>query len=626
MRFVLTLNTNIYAQGEGFLRAFAITLHQSALVRGLVGPNQKALGDKVNISLRHAHKRHERPDLETMRQVIVGSTSNGMLKMGPVGLNLTVNATCSPSRESDVASRSFEFDGPTANAEVLSKTLAWAKKASVITGHIVDENGDAITNQAYQYRIVATRSNSGRSSHGSNLDTDSQGKFRLVLSESDAEPVPGQTVIFELTERNRNVGLDLRPQIRVDLTERLKTGELDLGAIRATLAPVLVAGRVVSSSGDPIEGAQFSLSRLIAVPNAPDHFPGHYNNALLGHLNNRSKEDGTFQIRGYLFDSTTKGLFAAASKTGFLKAQEVACELGQSNLVLVLAQAASFVAQVVADENVKLSTLAYSLRPADEQGYGWSGLPRGGKIQERELKPGAYNFQIVTQQGHPLTELVKLQFVAGTTTDLGKVPIKVDFKRYTFEFSNEKGDPLRKVMILSDQEQSGRVPLRTRAHNSVHNLDVMDEKLQLLFSCPGYLSQSQKVVPGKTTVIFSLAPKVTVQLIGNLPKLGKNESLSFHCQALGKRPVFQGPVVLDDSFRAEFSVAGLGPQNLTLHVLHKSEKGAFGTGVTLPRKSLTFDVTSASSQTIKLLVPDDFASLVAAAMARLRERYGVHGN
>ncbi len=36
MRFVLTLNTNIYAQGEGFLRAFAITLHQSALVRGLV--------------------------------------------------------------------------------------------------------------------------------------------------------------------------------------------------------------------------------------------------------------------------------------------------------------------------------------------------------------------------------------------------------------------------------------------------------------------------------------------------------------------------------------------------------------------------------------------------------------
>ncbi|MEE9393945.1 MAG: hypothetical protein V3W41_15700 [Planctomycetota bacterium] len=35
MRFVLTLNTNIYAQGEGFLRAFAITLHQSALVRGL---------------------------------------------------------------------------------------------------------------------------------------------------------------------------------------------------------------------------------------------------------------------------------------------------------------------------------------------------------------------------------------------------------------------------------------------------------------------------------------------------------------------------------------------------------------------------------------------------------------
>ncbi len=37
VRFVLALNINIYAHGEGFLRVFTITLSQSTLVRGLVG-------------------------------------------------------------------------------------------------------------------------------------------------------------------------------------------------------------------------------------------------------------------------------------------------------------------------------------------------------------------------------------------------------------------------------------------------------------------------------------------------------------------------------------------------------------------------------------------------------------
>ncbi|MEE9393037.1 MAG: hypothetical protein V3W41_11080 [Planctomycetota bacterium] len=262
----------------------------------------------------------------------------GRALIGPVALACRIRVQVEVPRGSSVESRSFVIEGPQQDGERVQRTLAWSKEARFLLARVVDEAGEAVSNQKFFLSATVRRVvkvshvQSGRSdSWQQTLTTDSQGRIKVRIAMSVPSSVRAILDVFLLRLQGANVAGEYRvARSRLELQPHQP--EVQLGKLVLLEPPFLVRGRVIDDLGNPVGGAETKIHEDLKGDSdfgLKDYAGGQW----FGH--GMSNQDGCFSYY-YWVDDAGKALRMSASKDGHLDGLSDQFIFGDSGIVIVL--------------------------------------------------------------------------------------------------------------------------------------------------------------------------------------------------------------------------------------------------------------------------------------------------
>ncbi|MEE9394021.1 MAG: hypothetical protein V3W41_16090 [Planctomycetota bacterium] len=477
------------------------------------------------------------------------------------------------------------------------------EKALVISGRLVDEKGRPIQDTKLSCRFSVDRKfGNPNAGGGGSITTDQEGRFfRLVpknLYPMARRIRPPTRICFEMRKLSRP-SKSASKGVFVDITKRVKTGDLDLGDQTLEAFAILVSGRAQRTNGQPLAAAIIKLRRKDFIGKHERYRTpvGMFDDCL-------SNKQGQFELRGILLKETSDELFVSASKKGFLDAKKVPCRLSAKTLVVTLEQAGVFRVRLLPTKGISVTSWFYSLRPEAEVGRrrGGNNVSKNGRIEMNDLAPGTYRLQIFGRQLDLLWEKKNITIKGGATADLGDILVVVDLNVYDFEFVDVKGLPIQGVSFQS-AGSSKRLVITVSGRNlgPKHQLRSKRSSFDMTFSKKGYLERVVAIKPGLTRVVFRKAERVLIKFPEQWPRLQKGEAIILSDR--GFRHILKpGPKgLIQTTGPLPFTPLALG--NTTFQL---SLQRVTGSATNIQQlSSISFNVNGDAGQVVDLVLPED---------------------
>ncbi len=297
-----------------------------------------------------------------------------------VGVGLRLELNCAPGDGFSPMVR--EIEGPSASGESIEVVLRLERGQAVLTGRLVDLAGQSIDPRPGLVWVDSVGGEDRQSESAGHLLFASDGRFRAPLRRPD---LPGKLV--DLRFELYSVG-DLKAlsgtQRGVQLARR---GDTDVGEVEVSSAPLVVAGRVIGSDGNPVSEAAIGLMRWERLgPGSESETWNHFQR-----IPNTAAEDGTFEVR----ETLAPGSYALyVRQSGYLASDPIPFQLGSSGLLVQLQQEGLLEGHVLVDPGIPSEALCVSFvwgdRSSPDPGKSsrrvW--LTPGGDFRLNELWPG----------------------------------------------------------------------------------------------------------------------------------------------------------------------------------------------------------------------------------------------
>ncbi|MEM7310467.1 MAG: hypothetical protein AAF682_27570 [Planctomycetota bacterium] len=246
-----------------------------------------------------------------------------------------------------------------------------------LRARIVDEAGEPVRNTALRSRLYEGTAAEPRS-NSAWTQTDGEGR---LTGRVEGGWVPGELRLFELVD----VTSTPTRGARLDLAYELPAGEVDLGDVVLVLPPLIAAGVVRNPGG-------LAVPEATVVVELPRIGGGRTMWTPMEDGFLETGADGRFEARAWIEPVETVRLnvmHRAASRP-----DPVHVPLGSAGVELVVAGAASLVAQVLFDEGRAPVNLRLVARPVPS-GPAWGGeVARNGAARVDRLQVGTYRAEL----------------------------------------------------------------------------------------------------------------------------------------------------------------------------------------------------------------------------------------
>ncbi len=232
------------------------------------------------------------------------------------------------------------------------------------------------------------------------VTTDPEGRFRIDASNRFGAEEPVHLLVRRSLEASELVG-----QRHIDGV--FGPGLHDLGDVVIAPAPVLAAGRVESSSGEPIAGAGIRVAVKFSADDKG------YQSGSWPDL--RTDGEGAFELR-----SLTSG--EELQLTPFLeglRGRAVRASVGETGILLVLRETGAIEGSVLLDEDIPAEEIRVGMRREDGESDGTPSRIRRPEVDEdgrfalEEILPGRYRLDVQAGQGEILESFDSVHVPSG---------------------------------------------------------------------------------------------------------------------------------------------------------------------------------------------------------------------
>jgi hypothetical protein len=396
------------------------------------------------------------------------------------------------------------FAGPRVAGERVTAILQFSEENPWITLRVTTPDGEA----APGLRVIAQytidrgagggRSGSGESS--STLDADSRLEFEAWNEGPDSKRhAPAQRLV-ELTAVDPRSGAAWSAELPVPAM--LDAGRHDLGEVRMLPTPVLVEGRLLTRSGQPVK------ERIMVSIHARNS-QGEW---LPTPIHARSDEEGRFRMEGRL----PPGEFRVTAWLRNGSRSDVPFELGATGVELVFDSIETLKGKVLLDAEVPQRSLLLVLRP--------EALQRAAMIEENgawtmDAPPdGVYSLFVMEARSHRVLWTVdKLTFKAGMPTDrkVLHLDLRGKFKPISIHVTDSDGQPIDEWEILFPEVEIQVWHGMKGATPAV--VLIVDKPLDFSLRAAGYLNLAVHGVRTDQRIVLQQGIAVRVAIVAPSP-------------------------------------------------------------------------------------------------------------
>ncbi len=383
-----------------------------------------------------------------------------------VGLRIHAEALIGDARYGSVS-----FQGPAYDGETVEREILVDDQPRTLTGRLVFANGDPWESASVGAFLVGQPPNRSGPGSNYNIKTDENGRFSLPITE---EPSSAQPFSLRLaaTLPTSFVG---QANVTVAIASEVPPSGLDLGDVVLDHGRVLLVGRVVDASGQPIARAAVDLRLAVhAIEGNADpssdrgkatrsHEP-----ALAATPGTLSAPDGSFTFFAREEEQHGEGtpLSLTTSCRGYVAEVARPVRLGEQDVVVQLSAAGSLEGTLDLPEGMALDELELELIAAGGRKH--SLRPREDRFRFESLAEDSYSLRIRSRHWRslpdrpPLARVDGLQVVVGQTSrDPRLQPLLIDDGRTLVRVRvvDEDAAPISNAWVIHRNWESWTPPL-----------------------------------------------------------------------------------------------------------------------------------------------------------------------
>jgi len=338
------------------------------------------------------------------------------------------------------------------------------------------------------------------------LRTDAEGYFVVDLAQDWSE---GSTRTLHVTLQQ---GDEPRLTASVDLSRDLDMGLNDLGDMVLEPPSIFVSGRVETESGKALPQAMLKMrSRMEDSASWNDEW----------NFQHRSKEDGTFEIRG---DFTGASFQLAAAMDGYAS-RWVGFERGRTNLVLVLSTEGGIEGSVILDEGIPPELLSVRVQElqGEEEHLDWDtrqqSLDADLKFRFGRLLPGLRPVAIRAESQH--TDLIRIEDVEVVSGQVCRDPRlqQIDLRGRLFyheiELIGEEPEERLQGDVLFGPAGAEETDERLWLSGKTVKIISQAPEIDVVIQASGYRQEELRGLSGRAELRLSKGLAVTLVLIGD---------------------------------------------------------------------------------------------------------------
>lgn len=456
-----------------------------------------------------------------------------------------------------------ELQGPTREGERIEVNLERPDHPQVRV-RLVNGEGNSLAHQRVELE-VKTETDRGSHEHTRIKQTDDSGAvvFEVEARPADQTSFKRSTRFVIKHEGGRESSAEL------DLSQTLPPGITDLGAVVLEAEPVLLEGRVLDPSGEPVIAARIEVrSRRL------DH-EGHPRGWSSTRVQTTSGAQGTFLLVGDLPDAPEYAIRIMAE--GFEEFEEPVQLAGQT--VEFRLNAGTYLAgRILFDEGIDPFSMSVRLHD-QEGGTTWCGMRRDHQAENDEvsfqasLTPGMeYRLEVQTSAGEVVYELPGLYVTAGITTEpavLQPLDLRGTVRTIELTVLGADGKPLEASMIVRSAEDEWR---SFSAVEGSFELQIVEEIHELTVQHPEHASKTLTGIRTDQTVQLEAGLEITLVLPAEL--IGIEDDVSYNVQLYpeaegGHRHYLAGSRVnFSEVGQAKLFVPGPGEYRVSVGIFH----------------------------------------------------------
>ncbi|MEE9394747.1 MAG: hypothetical protein V3W41_19820 [Planctomycetota bacterium] len=554
-----------------------------------------------SLAIRGKYYRTPRSDFIYLR----GISKTGRLTLGPVAVGLRIRGEAIAGRgeantgsKGRLADKGLSFDGPSFGGQTLERVLEWTRFAPRFVARILDVSQRPWANGEFKFQFERRIGKRVIRELGQTR-SDAEGSL-YILRTTESVFRDGQRDFLRIEELLPRRAQEPPRQANVELTERLKTEDHELGDIELKAPGSLVAGRVVDATGKALEGVNFkveiqkgSTTQTIGRRDKVWLFP--------------SSAAGEFRIFGAMDNDRDSQFFVSAHKGGYARSSRKKFRPGEEGIEIVLLEGASIEFKLVDEGEIKASQFRYRVTQSRH--------PRqrihvtrqfDGTHRTESLASGPYELEFFANQGQvSVLKLEDIAVQAGKNHDLGILHPGRGLKKYDLEFADEQAQALKGVFITWNKDQDHGAKAYVYASESKVSLLDSRAALTLNLWLGGFASQAVSVSPGANMITLHPGPEVRIASVVDWPQLNKVESLRyFFIPKADGLDAVGCPAGKDGSASLRFSSLGLhdlGIQYIMKDGALMSMKNFEGEG-----EPITIDVKADKNPVFDFVLPKGF--------------------
>jgi hypothetical protein len=390
----------------------------------------------------------------------VGLKPDGQAEIPWVGLGLRIRVE---ARIGEAKCGLVSFEGPSREGETVECELLVDDQPRTLAGRLVFANGEPWVSTSMGAFLVGLPPNRSGPGSNYNITTDENGRFRLPITE---EPSSAQPFVLKLAAQQARASVAIESEV--------PPSGLDLGDVVLDHGRVLLAGRVVDASGQPIARATLDLRLAVhaiegnADPSSDRGKATRSQEHSLATTAAHSAPDGsfTFFAREEEQHGTGTQLSLTTSCRGYVADVARPVQLGEEGVVVRLSAAGSLEGTLDLPEGMTLDELELELIAAGGRKH--SLRPKEDRFRFESLAEDSYSLRVRSRHWRlfpdrpPLAQVDGIQVLVGQTSrDPRLQPWRIEDGRTLVRVRvvDEDAAPISNAWVIHRGSESWTLPL-----------------------------------------------------------------------------------------------------------------------------------------------------------------------